>query len=131
MNRKLSITRFFWHLAIFGIFLLSTDEYLPHTVLDCKVIDAQATTSSYHYHTFLWELADISNLPISLIISIDSADPFLGWVNWCAGILLIFVTSLYLFCSELNGSSHIPYISGDIYTVLNYIERNLKLSRMR
>ena len=28
-------------------FLLSTDEYLPHTVLDCKVIDPQATTSSY------------------------------------------------------------------------------------
>ena len=34
------------HLAIFGILLL-TDEYLPHTVLDCKVIDPQATTSSY------------------------------------------------------------------------------------
>ena len=28
-------------------FMLSTDEYLPHTVLDCKVIDPQATTSSY------------------------------------------------------------------------------------
>ena len=27
-------------------FLVSTDEYLPHTVLDCKVIDPQATTSS-------------------------------------------------------------------------------------
>ena len=26
------------------LFLVSTDEYLPHTVLDCKVIDPQATT---------------------------------------------------------------------------------------
>ena len=34
------------------IFLVSTDKYLPHTVLDCKVIDPQAATSSYagpHY----------------------------------------------------------------------------------
>ena len=30
-------------------FLLLTDEYLPHTVLDRKVIDPQATTSSYKY----------------------------------------------------------------------------------
>ena len=29
------------------LFLLSTDEYLPHTVLDCKVIEPQATTLSY------------------------------------------------------------------------------------
>ena len=29
------------------MFLLSTNEYLPRTVLDCKVIDPQATTSSY------------------------------------------------------------------------------------
>ena len=28
------------------IFVLLTHEYLPHTVLDCKVIDPQATTSS-------------------------------------------------------------------------------------
>ena len=28
-------------------FLVSTVEYLPHTVLDCKVNDPQATTSSY------------------------------------------------------------------------------------
>ena len=48
MYVKLSITRFFWHLAIFGIFvLLLTDEYLPHKVLDCKVIDPQKTISSY------------------------------------------------------------------------------------
>ena len=49
MYGKLSITRLFWHLAIFRIFFwcLSTDEYLPHTVLDCKGIDPQATTSSY------------------------------------------------------------------------------------
>ena len=26
--------------------LVSTDEYLPHTVLDCKFFDPQATTSS-------------------------------------------------------------------------------------
>ena len=46
MFRKLSITWFFWH--YFQYFcLLSTDEYLPHTVLDCKVLDPQATTSSY------------------------------------------------------------------------------------
>ena len=32
------------------LFLLSTDEYLPHAVLDCKVIDPQATTLSY-FHT--------------------------------------------------------------------------------
>ena len=29
--------------------LVSTDEYLPHTVLDCKFIDPQATTSSYQF----------------------------------------------------------------------------------
>ena len=34
--------------TFFGIsLLLSTDEYLPHTVLEGKVIDPQATTSSY------------------------------------------------------------------------------------
>ena len=33
---------YFWK-----FFLLSTDEYLPHTVLDCKFIDPQATTSSF------------------------------------------------------------------------------------
>ena len=32
---------YFWE-----IFLLSTDEYLPHTVLDWKLIGPQATTSS-------------------------------------------------------------------------------------
>ena len=31
---------YFWY-----NFLLLTDEYLPDTVLDCKVIDPQATTS--------------------------------------------------------------------------------------
>ena len=29
------------------LFLLSTDEYLPHTVLGCKLIDPQSTTFSY------------------------------------------------------------------------------------
>ena len=33
---------YFWH-----NFLLLIGEYLLHTVLDCKVIDPQATTSSY------------------------------------------------------------------------------------
>ena len=33
---------YFWYFI-----LLSTDEYLPHTVLDCKVIDPQAITSLY------------------------------------------------------------------------------------
>ena len=28
------------------LILVLTDEYLPHTVLDCKVIDPQATASS-------------------------------------------------------------------------------------
>ena len=28
------------------LFLLSLDEYLPHTVLNCKVIDPKATTLS-------------------------------------------------------------------------------------
>ena len=32
---------YFWY-----IFLLLTGEYLPHTVLDCKVTDPQVTTSS-------------------------------------------------------------------------------------
>ena len=35
---------------VFGtqlFFLQSTDEYLPHTVFDFKVLDRQATTSSY------------------------------------------------------------------------------------
>ena len=45
MYRKLSITRLFWHLAIFGIYF--SVEYLPHTVLNCKVIDPQAKTLSY------------------------------------------------------------------------------------
>ena len=45
MYRKLSIAQYFWLFWVF--FLLSTDEYLPHTVLDYKVIDLQATTSSY------------------------------------------------------------------------------------
>ena len=34
-------------------FLLSTDEYLPHTVLDCKVVDPHATTSSYVVHVII------------------------------------------------------------------------------
>ena len=33
---------YFWY-----NFLLLTGEYLPHTVLDCKDIDPQATTLSY------------------------------------------------------------------------------------
>ena len=33
---------YFWY-----TFLLLTGEYLPQTVFDCKVIDPQATTSSY------------------------------------------------------------------------------------
>ena len=48
MYGKLLITLVFWHLAIFGtIFWLSTEEYRPHIILDCKVIDPGATTSSY------------------------------------------------------------------------------------
>ena len=31
-------------------FLLSTNEYVPHTVLDWKVSDPQATTSSYQFN---------------------------------------------------------------------------------
>ena len=39
-------------------FPLSTDEYLPQTVLDCKVIDPQAITSSYQCKVKIsyWEL---------------------------------------------------------------------------
>ena len=38
-------------LSYFRHFLLSTDEYLPHTVLDCIVIDLQATTFLYLTHS--------------------------------------------------------------------------------
>ena len=37
---------YFWY-----FFPLLTDEYLPQTVLDCKLIDPQATTSSYPVST--------------------------------------------------------------------------------
>ena len=39
--------------------LLLTDEYLPHTVLDCKVIDPQATTLSYSKYHFLYNYQQI------------------------------------------------------------------------
>ena len=40
-------------------FLLLTDDYFPHTVLDCKVINPQATTSSYAF------VADYKNKDLS------------------------------------------------------------------
>ena len=43
MYGKLSITQLFWHLTFFKM----TDEYLPQTVLNCKLIDPKATTLSY------------------------------------------------------------------------------------
>ena len=45
------------------IFLLLTDEYLPHTVFDWKGIDPQATTSSYLFGNSRWgELWEFVNL---------------------------------------------------------------------
>ena len=56
--------RYFWY-----NFVLLTGDYLPHTVLDCKVIDPQATTFSYVSVRLLLSTHSLTQAPVTQHLS--------------------------------------------------------------